>query len=212
MEKKNKKQSWIKRLTTKLTNKIVGIIFLLFAFAMLSILSQLLEIFYGFSIFNWFKTLPYIYPIASHVFMEIEALTDRGIFYIYSFGGLFIFPVPNEMIYFRLLRKFSFNHLLPIIYLGLLVAHNINYFVGRIFGFILKLFFSKKSTEKIKNYLKRYGSPTILIFNALPLPSPFFNFCCGLFKYPYKRWFLAAYIGQICNYVILTAIYLNFLA
>lgn len=207
-----KKQNWFQRLTTKISNKIIGILFLLFAIVMLSFLFQLIELFYGFSIINWFKTIPYIYPITSHIFSEVEALTEQGIFYIYAFGGLFIFPVPNEILYLRLLKQFSFEYLLPIIYVGLFVAHNFNYFVGRIFGFILKYLFSKKSLHKIKNYLKKYGAPTILLFNAFPLPSPFFNFCCGLFKYRYSKWILTAAIGQVCNYVILTAIYLKFLA
>jgi len=207
-----KKQNWFQRLTTNISNKIVGIIWLLFAFAMLGILFQLLELFYGFSIINWFKALPYIYPVTIHIFNEIEALTQRGIFYIYAFGGLFFFPVPNEIIYLRLLKTFSFDFLLPIIYVGLFVAHNVNYFVGRIFGFVLKYLFNKSSIKKISNYLKKYGAPTIFLFNALPLPSPFFNFCCGLFKYKYSKWILTAYTGQIINYIILTIIYFKFLA
>ncbi|MBW2981977.1 VTT domain-containing protein [Candidatus Woesearchaeota archaeon] len=212
MEKKHKKQSWIKRLTAKITNKLIGMAFILFAIIMIGILFQLLELFYGFSVINWFKDLPYIYPLTVHIFNEIEALTERGIFYIYAFGGLFIFPIPNEMIYLRLLKKFSFEFLLPIIYIGLFIAHNINYLIGRTFGFILKYLFSKSSINKINNYLKKYGAPTIIIFNALPLPSPFFNFCCGVFKYKYIKWVLTAIPGQIINYIIITAIYIQFLA
>jgi len=206
------KQNWFKRLTTKISNKIIGILFLLFAVVMLWFLIQLIELFYGFSIVKWFEGLPYVYPITQHIFSEIRALSEKGIFYIYAFGGMFIFPAPNEILYLRLLKNFSFEYLLPIIYVGLFIAHNFNYFVGRIFGFILKYLFSKKSLHKIKNYLKKYGAPTILIFNALPLPSPFFNFCCGLFKYRYMKWVFIAILGQVINYIILTAIYFKFLA
>ncbi|MBW2977502.1 VTT domain-containing protein [Candidatus Woesearchaeota archaeon] len=206
--------NWLKRLTTKISNKLVGILFFLFAITMIWFLFQLLEIFYGFSIMAWFKDLPYIYPITVHIFNEIEALTDRGIFYIYMFGGMFIFPAPNEILYIRLLRDgLSFDYVLPILYLGLFIAHHFNYFVGRTFGFILKHLFSKKSREKIGGYLKKYGMPTILIFNLIPFaPAQFFNFCCGLFKYKYHKWLFAAALGQVSNYLIITAIYFKFFA
>ena len=206
--------NWFQRLTNKISNKLIGILFFLFAITMIWFLFQLLELFYGFSIVNWFEGLPYVYPFTQHVFTEIRALTDRGIFYIYAFGGMFIFPSPNEMVYIQLLRKgLSFDYVLPLLYLGLFVAHNFNYFVGRIFGFILKHLFSKKSREKIRGYLRKYGMPTILIFNLFPfMPAQFFNFCCGLFKYRYTKWVFTAALGQVCNYLILTAIYFKFLA
>ena len=133
---------------------------------------------------------------------------------MYAFGGMFIFPAPNEIIYIRLIKKgLNYDHILPLLYLGLLAAHHFNYFVGRTFGFILKHLFSEKSREKIKGYLKKYGMPTILIFNLIPFaPAQFFNFCCGLFKFRYTKWFFVAALGQVCNYLIITAVYFKFFA
>ncbi len=206
------KQNWFQRLTAKITNKFIGISLILFAIIMTGVLFQLLEIFYGFSVIQWYKNLPYIYPLTRHIFEEMTALTQRGILYIYTFGGMFIFPVPNEILYLRLLKSFSYGYLLPIVYTGLFIAHNFNYFIGRTFGFILRYLFSKKSLTKIDRYLKKYGFLTIILFNMFPLPSPFFNFCCGLFKYRYTKWLLGSIPAQIINYIILTVIYLEFLA
>ncbi|RLI96943.1 MAG: hypothetical protein DRO96_01910 [Candidatus Aenigmatarchaeota archaeon] len=55
-----------------------------------------------------------------------------------------------------------------------------------------------------RRWIKKYGAfMTIIIFAATPLPTDVIGLLSGAFKYDYKKFFLAVFVGKLILYLIL---------
>ncbi|MBD3354735.1 hypothetical protein GF361_01980, partial [Candidatus Woesearchaeota archaeon] len=199
-----------KEFKISLKNKTVALLAFLFAGFAFWILVQLLYIFYGFSLLNWLKSLPYITLIFSHMFAEITAKTEIGIFYLFSGSSLFFLPVPLEILFLNMLKDISFSILLPSVLLGIIAGQIINYFLGRFFGFVFRPFLKKRTKEKIRKRLEKYGIFAVFLIHILPFPFQFFNLVCGIFRYRFFKWFSFMTLGLLVKHIILYFIHIKF--
>ncbi len=215
MEFEGKKKSWktrIKNAYIDIKERFIGVIIIAVCISLLWIVMHYVEAVYNLSFYNALKELPNLHPLLGQIFYEIQHRTVKGIFFFYAIGSIFFFPFPLEVVYIQLLKEGNaFGDIFPIIFAGLIIGHNINYFLGRFLGVFFKTSIKKKTRKKINYFLKKYGGVSIFLFNALPLPSPLFNFCAGLFRYPYLKWLPLFLIGQTLNYVIIYYFWLWFL-
>jgi len=213
MEKKTFKKklnSKIKEIKKDIKNKTIALFAFLFAGLAFWILIQLLYFFYGFSLLNWIKKIPYITLIFSHVFAEITAKTELGIFYLFTSSSLFFLPVPLEILFINLLKQIYFNILLPPILLGIIAGQILNYFMGRFFGFVFRSFIKKRTKEKIRKRLEKYGIFAVFLIHILPFPFQLFNLVCGIFRYKFFKWFSFMTLGLLVKHIALYYIYIKF--
>ena len=82
-----------------LEQKLIGILFLILAGFGIWVLFETFYFFYGFDVFDWFRSLPYVYPLFRYVFDEIASQSQIGLYYLFAFSSLFVFPVPLELVY-----------------------------------------------------------------------------------------------------------------
>ncbi len=207
---KNKAKKSIKELKTSFKNKTIALFAFLSAGFAFWILIQLLYLFYGFSLISWIKSIPYVTLIFSHIFTEITAKTEPGIFYLFSGSSLFFFPVPLEILFLNMLKEISFSLLFPSVLLGIIAGQIINYLLGRFFGFVFRPFLKKKTKEKIKKKLEKYGIFAVFIIHILPFPFQLFNLICGIFRYRVFKWFSFMTLGLLVKHIILYFIYIRF--
>ena len=208
MKNKNK---WIVELLDQATMKMSAILWFAFSAILIWILLQLLNIFYGFSLLNWLKSLPILYPFFQYIYGEILKGTPLGIIYLFSIASFFLFPVPLEALFFTYIREF-YNHTYFIIFsiIGLFIGQLINYLLGRNLGFIFRHFFNKKTKRNFKNKINKYGGGAIILMEAVPLPFQLFNFFTGIFKYQFKKFIFFSMTGLIIKNIILYLIYIYF--
>jgi len=196
-----------------LEQKLIGILFLILAGFGIWVLFETFYFFYGFDVFDWFRSLPYVYPLFRYVFDEIASQSQIGLYYLFAFSSLFVFPVPLELVYLGYLRHgMEFWPLYVITLIGIITGQHINYFTGRMFRWLLRGFISKRSRERIKERLHKYGIYAIFLMHAFPLPYPFFNFVVGVLRYPYSKWLYTMLPGLLLNYFLIYYVYLNFLS
>lgn len=210
---KRKTKAAFRRFVQNVKDKFMGILFLLISGFFIWLFFDLLYMFYGFSVMEWVKGLPYVYDTFSYFFAEIKAQTDLGIFYLFMFSSLFFLPVPLEALYFNLLRQgFPYEKIFIISVLGLLAGQVINYMLGRILGFVFVHFMEEKTRMGIKRKLTKYGVFAITFVHMIPFPFQVFNFISGMLKYSFLRIVFFAALGLAIKHVAMIWIYLRFMA
>jgi membrane protein YqaA with SNARE-associated domain len=196
-----------------LGGKLSALFFFLIAGMALWVLAQLLYLFYGFSIMQWIKSLPYLYPSLAHIATQIQAQTDIGIFYLFAVASLVLLPVPLEILFFKLMSDgIPLQKLFFLTLGGILAGQLINYTLGRGLGVIFMQFFKKKTKEKIQQRLDRYGTLAVFLMHIIPAPFQPFNFIAGALKYKFFRWFFVMTIGLVIKHLIMIAIFVFFIA
>ena len=183
--------------------------FFFFGIAVLAFwgLIKLLNIFYGFDLIYWFKTLPYISDIVSFIALEVKKTSFLGVFSLFSFSSIFFLPSPLEVIFITLVKKGSPMIVFPATFLGIIFGQHLNYLLGRVFGPAFTPYIKKKTKDKTEERLRKYGAYAISIFHLIPpLPFPLFNFVCGLSRYPYLKWLLISSVATLVKLSIIFAI------
>ncbi|MBT4446511.1 hypothetical protein HOA92_00990 [archaeon] len=187
------------------------IVFALTALA-LWVLLLMVNTFIGFDLFNWFKELPLIYPIAIYVAAQIKQKSFEGVVYAFSLSSLFFIPSPLEILYIGFLGsvRTSIRIIVPA-FIGLMIGQHVNFFSGRVFGRAIKKFIKRKTIVLVQRRLRDYGSVSIFFINLLPLPYPITNFLAGSFRYSYSRWLLFTSLAIALKLVFIAWIYALFL-
>lgn len=207
---KHKKRSVLNEFWDNLVLKFSGLLWFAFAAFMIWVLIQVLYLFFDFSLLEWFKTIPFLYPFFNYIYSEITEKTATGILLLFSISSFFLFPVPLEALFFSYIRGFDLMYFFLLSTLGLYLGQIINYFLGRYFGFIFRHFFNKKTKINIKSKISRFGGLAIILMEMLPLPFQLFNFFTGVFKYPRDKFLFYSLIGLIIKNLILLFIYVKF--
>ncbi len=198
-------------LAKDIKQKLIALAFIAFAGFCFWLLMELLYLFYGFNMIDWFQSLPYVYPTFKHVFDNIAANTRQGIMYFFSMASIFFFPVPMEILYIRYLRLgLSFEFLYPVVILGIIIGQHVNFFLGRFLGFLIKPFIKKRTRIGLMKRLHKYGTYGIIFMHLFPLPYPLFNFVVGLTRYNYFKWLITMIPALLVNYLVVYLIYLRF--
>ncbi len=201
---------WYKELIHDLRKKIIAFLAFTFSGFLIWALFELIYYLYGFSIIEWIKSIPYVYQIFQHFFSHISMQTNLGIFYIFLFASLFVFPIPLEALYFSyLIAGYSPATIFMLSYFGILSGQIINYSLGRFFGFIFVYFIKKKTRNKVKGWLKRYGIVTLIPIHVVPFPFQAINFIIGLIKYNFLKWILSVSLGLLVKQLIMNLIYIK---
>lgn len=190
--------------------KLVALFFFAIAGVSIWVLFNLLYFFYGFNVFDWFKTIPFVYPIFQHIFSQIDSQTRLGIMYTFISASIFLTPIPLEIFYIQFLTQgLPFMVLFPSTLAGVVIGQNINYLTGRFFGGLMKSYIKKKTRKELRAKLKKYGIYAIAIFHVIPLPYPLFNFIVGLTRYNYLKWLAIIVPALIINYLVVYLVYAN---
>jgi len=193
-------KEWWNEFQRDFKNKALVLFIFLIVGILVWLLVQLTFIFYGFSFIDWIKNVPYVYDTFLHIFTEARKGTSLGVFYLFTFGSLFFFPVPLEVVYFTL-KDMPFTVLFPLAVGGILLGQVVNYFLGRFFGFILLGFFKKRTQRRMKEKLERYGPFAVTAVHIIPFPFQLFNFFTGVFRYNFFKWILFAFIGLVLKHL-----------
>jgi membrane protein YqaA with SNARE-associated domain len=215
---KRKLKIWKKKLKrsynefiTDLQNKLAAMLFFIFSGVCFWLLMLLLDYFWGFSLVDWVKDLPYVYGTFTHFVEHIKSKTDLGIFYVFAISSLFFLPIPLEALYFNFLRDgFAFEHLFYLAVGGILCGQFINYMSGRFFKFIFAQFIKRKTRKKIRRKLVKYGAFAVTSVHIIPFPFQIFNFVSGLLKYRFFKWLIFMTIGLCIKHVAMYWIYVRF--
>jgi membrane protein YqaA with SNARE-associated domain len=175
------------------------------------ILLIMLKSFIGFDILNWFKQLPFIYPIASYIAAQIKQQSFEGIVYAFSLSSLFFIPTPLEIFFIALLKGIStpLRIIVPAFF-GLMLGQHVNFYAGRMFGKLIKKFIKRKTILMVQRRLRDYGSVSIFFINLLPLPYPITNFLAGSFRFPYSKWLLFTSLAIAIKLVFIAWLYALF--
>lgn len=195
-----------------LKNKIVAVIFFIFAGFFFWVFMQLLYYFYGFSLIEFVKELPFVYPLLSHVFNEISSGSDLGIFYLFSVVSIFVLPVPLEALFFTTLKGgLTFFEIFLLVVPGIILGQIINYTLGRFLSFIFISFIKKKTRRNMTGKLKKYGIYAIAFVHIIPFPFQIFNFVTGILRYPFLRWLPFAVMGTVIKHIIMYYLFMGVL-
>ncbi len=145
--------------------------------------------------------------------MELESILEiienngyLGLF-LWLWVGVFIFPVPNELIVMTVGLASSLKTLHPVlafivIYLGILTALTTCYIIGRFIGRPLLRYFqrSKRLSRTIDSSLKlmeKYHAFSLSLSYFVPGIRNFLPFLYGFSKLPFKKFALFAYSGAL---------------
>ena len=207
MHKEKKRNQWLSEFIKDTKQTLSALFFFAISAVAFWLLTKMLVNFYGFSIVEWFETLPVIYPIASTIALEIQARTFEGIILLFFFSSLFILPVPLEVLFISLIKSSIPTELLLLAALwGLFIGQHVNYFLGRFFGSLFKPYIKKKTQKKIKAWLEQYGMGAIFLYHLPPFPYPLANFIVGLSRYPYKNWVTMMTLSLLLKFTLVAAI------
>lgn len=147
--------------------------------------------------------------IISSIRISIVSLSPLGLFYSGLLGGLFFFPLPQEVFFYASMVRGS-----PIIFsvlmvnAGFFLAQFVNYFIGlKLSSFILH-FLSKGKVYRIRRFNNKYGPWGIFFMNVLPLPAPLLTFALGITKYNIQRLMFFIFLGITVKYAAMIAVFL----
>lgn len=209
-EFKNKVKKKTKLFLKDLKVKFTALFFFFFVGFLLWALSRVIFYFYGFSVVEWIKTIPYLYPLFVHFVNEIKLRTPLGIGYLFMFSSLFFLPIPLEPLYFGVLGQGGVFIVTLATVTGLIAGQFLNYMFGRFFGFLFLRFIKKKTQKSIKEKLKKYGGVAIFFSHIIPFPFQLINFFCGVLRYKFLKWLLIVIIATIIKHIIMYGIYVRY--
>lgn len=92
--------------------------------------------------------------------------------------------------------------LIPLLIGAALLGDNTNYFIGKLFGNLIKskekiLFLKRKHIEKTEAYYEKYGGKTIIIARFVPIVRTVAPFVAGAGSMPYKKYIVNCVLGAI---------------
>jgi uncharacterized membrane protein YdjX (TVP38/TMEM64 family) len=120
---------------------------------------------------------------------------------------MFLFVVPNVLVMMVAITCYGPIWGSVISLLGVFASSSIGYMIGRLLGpSTVDKFVSKKTREKISDFIKTYGVPAIAITRLSSLSNDSLSFVTGILKMKYYRYILAT-MGGITPLVVLLAIY-----
>jgi len=161
-------------------------------------------IFLNSNIFDFFL-VNWINAIVNNVSLNISNTTLIGSLYSSIVGGIFVAPIPLELIFIKFLKSQNPLILVLVFYiLGLIISYSINYFIGARLTNLSKKIISVKKFYKTKGFINRYGAWAIFIFNVLPLPSQILSVVLGVFNYNKAKFYVFFISGQIIKYAAIT--------
>ncbi|WP_080844270.1 DedA family protein [Cytobacillus gottheilii] len=145
--------------------------------------------------------------------MELEVILDMienngyiGLF-MWLWVGVFVFPVPNEVITMTVGLASSLGVLHPAgafaaVYGGIVAALTTAYTLGRVIGRPLLSYFEKrerfsKPIQKSMKIMDQYHALSLSISYFIPGVRNFLPFLYGFSKLPYKTFALFAYSGAL---------------
>lgn len=143
--------------------------------------------------------------------MELEFILNMiqnkgytGLF-LWLWLGVFVFPVPNEVIIMTVGLATSLGVLHPLlafiaVYSGIVAAITTSYLLGRLIGRPILTFFENKKrfTAAIDTSMKlmdKYHAPSLSFSYFVPGVRNFLPFLYGVSKLPFRIFALFAYIG-----------------
>jgi len=120
---------------------------------------------------------------------------------------MFLFVVPNVLVMMVAITCYGPIWGSVISLLGVFASSSVGYMIGRLLGpSTVDKFVSKKTREKISDFIKTYGVPAIAITRLSSLSNDSLSFVTGILKMKYYRYILAT-MGGITPLVVLLAIY-----
>ena len=120
------------------------------------------------------------------------------------FGGLFFFPLPQELFYAVAVKNGGpwFPLLLGVLS-GFVLANVVNYVIGWKLNSLVVPLVSPSKLYGIRRWVGRYGAWAVLVINILPVPSPLLTFALGIMRYNTTRLFLLLTVGNIIKFLII---------
>ncbi len=126
-------------------------------------------------------------------------------------GHIFFVPLPGEeiMFFYFLSTGLSPAFVILLAVSTALAAQTIDYFIGRLVSEnVIQKFIKKEKYAIAENYVKRYGAPTIFLFNILPLSSPIILLAAGMLRYDFKKATFWSIAGLTAKYAAIAGAYL----
>ncbi len=92
--------------------------------------------------------------------------------------------------------------LIPLLILAALMGDNLNYFVGKKLGDLIKsknkiLFLKREHIEKTEKYYEKYGGKTVIIARFIPIVRTVAPFVAGAGSMVYKKYIVNCVLGAI---------------
>lgn len=92
--------------------------------------------------------------------------------------------------------------IIALLILAALLGDNTNYFIGKLFGNLIKskqkiLFLKKEHIEKTEAYYEKYGGKTVIIARFVPIVRTVAPFVAGAGSMTYKKYIINCVIGAI---------------
>ncbi len=200
----------IKNFFVDLWDKAVAILAFGVAGLLIWVLVQMVFSFYGFSVVEWMQGIPVLYPTIMHLIYHVQTGSELGVFYLFLFSSLFFLPVPLEALYLNFLRSLPFERIFVIAVAGIVLGQVINYWLGRMFGFIFREWVRKSARRSIRHKLDNHGILAILAVHIIPFPFQIFNLISGVFRYKFFKWLLFVIIGLTIKHLLMYWIFLAF--
>jgi membrane-associated protein len=91
---------------------------------------------------------------------------------------------------------------IPLLILAALLGDNVNYFVGKFFGYEIKkheriLFFKRQYLEQTHAYYEKYGGQTVIMARFIPIIRTIAPFVAGAGSMAYSRYIIFCIIGAV---------------
>ncbi len=92
--------------------------------------------------------------------------------------------------------------IIALLILAALLGDNTNYFIGKLFGNLIKskqkiLFLKKEHIEKTEAYYEKYGGKTVIIARFVPIVRTVAPFVAGAGSMAYRKYIINCVIGAI---------------
>ena len=123
-------------------------------------------------------------------------------------GYLFFLLMPVEMAFIYYLSFYQEIELIGVAMGTAVVAQIIDYRIGYLISSKkVSSLVGEKRIEKAENYIQKYGTLTIFIFNLFPFSSPVIALAAGMLKFNFKHFILYSSIGLLLKYFVLSLIF-----
>jgi membrane protein DedA with SNARE-associated domain len=151
------------------------------------------------TLLNW--TISYISHVSYLAILIIFAIAGTGV------------PIPEDVI--LLVAGYlaspsagvlSLSWTIPVCILGIILADNIGYRVGKYGRWYVKKIIPKKMLKPLKHYFKYHGAKTIFISRFLTGIRPVFPIMAGMTKMHWKKFFIYDALGGMISVPIVVLI------
>lgn len=132
-------------------------------------------------------------------------------FTIVNFFGylFFFFLMPMELAFIYYLRTGYDPLILNLVAVATAMSsQTIDYLIGYFFSArIIDRLIGRKRYEKAEDEIRKYGNWALFLSNLLPLSSPIISLAAGMLKYRVKEALFFSFVGMLCRYLLLTALF-----